>query len=263
MRLAIAIFLTTPLALAQSVVPAAASGKQLAFSVISIRPHDPNNTTTVDHVAPDCHEITVTNLTLGFLVSNAYNLKEQRFLVGGPSWIDTARFDLQARLDPADVPAAKLTEDQCFALLQPVLADRFQLKVHHESRPILVYNIVVAKGGLRMKESSPPTGSAQPLPCRIDEARIGSAIVRSCPMEAITHLLEDGPNRYVVDKTGLSGRYDFELHWTPDNTPADSPLAGGPSIFTAVQEQLGLKLEPSTAPLDILVIDSAQKPTPN
>lgn len=87
--------------------------------------------------------------------------------------------------------------------------------------------------------------------------------VEGCGAGALADSLSYDAGRKVIDKTGLTGRYDFELHWTPDNTPADSPLAGGPSIFTAVQEQLGLKLEPSTAPLHILVIDSAQKPTPN
>jgi uncharacterized protein (TIGR03435 family) len=82
-------------------------------------------------------------------------------------------------------------------------------------------------------------------------------------MDDIRNILEGPAGRYIVDKTGITGHYDFELHWTPDNTPADSPLAGGPSIFTAVQEQLGLKLESSTAPVDALVIDSAQPPSPN
>lgn len=255
--------LAAHLAAAQSAAPHAASANPLAFSIVSIRPHDPNGAGGGYHVAPDCHEITVTNLTLSFLVSNAYNVKDGRFLVGGPSWIKTARFDLEAKLDDADIPAVRLTEDQCVALLQPVLADRFQLKVHHETRPTLVYNIVLANGGLKMKRSGPLVGSAQPAPCNIDASRRGSAVVRSCPMDRIIGVLEDGPDRFLIDRTGLTGRYDFELHWTPDNTPDTSPLAGGPSIFTAVQEQLGLKLSPSTVPMDILVIDSAQKPTPN
>jgi uncharacterized protein (TIGR03435 family) len=84
-----------------------------------------------------------------------------------------------------------------------------------------------------------------------------------CTMGDLAGSLSYPSGRTVVDKTGIAGRYDFDLHWAPDNTPADSPLAGGPSIFTAVQEQLGLKLVPSTTKLDVLVIDSAQKPSPN
>ena len=82
-------------------------------------------------------------------------------------------------------------------------------------------------------------------------------------MNDIRNILEGPSGRHLIDKTGLTGRYDFDLHWTPDDTPADSPLAGGPSIFTAVQEQLGLKLESAKAPVEVLVIDSAQPPTPN
>jgi len=82
-------------------------------------------------------------------------------------------------------------------------------------------------------------------------------------MNDIRKILEGPSGRYLIDKTGLTGRYGFELHWTPDTTPADSPLAGDPSIFTAVQEQLGLKLESAKAPDDVLVIDSAKEPTPN
>jgi uncharacterized protein (TIGR03435 family) len=82
-------------------------------------------------------------------------------------------------------------------------------------------------------------------------------------MEDVRNILEGPSGRYLIDKTSLTGRYDFELHWTPDDTPADSRLAGGPSIFTAVQEQLGLKLESAKAPVDVLVIDSAQRPAAN
>lgn len=270
MKLALIFFtLATPLLHAQTSATPPASPplpppeKPLAFTIVSIHPHNPNAGGGGYHVAPDCHKITVSNLTLSFLISNAYNLKDGRFLIGGPSWINTTRFDLEAKLEETDIPPKTFPEDRCLALLQPVLADRFQLRVHHESRPMLVYNLVLAKGGLRMKESVPPAASAKSAPCNIDAGRRGSAIGRSCPMSMIVAAIEDGPGRYVVDQTGLTGRYDFELHWAPDNTPADSPLAASPSIFTAVEEQLGLKLEPATAPLDTLVIDSAEKPSEN
>jgi uncharacterized protein (TIGR03435 family) len=87
--------------------------------------------------------------------------------------------------------------------------------------------------------------------------------MHDCDMNDIRRILEGPSGRYLIDKTGLTGRYDFELHWTPDDTPADSPLGGGPSIFTAVEEQLGLKLESAKAPVEVLVIDSARLPTPN
>ncbi len=199
----------------------------------------------------------------------AYNLTQNRIL-GDPLPGDSDLFDLDAKIDPADLPATPLSSRQLFDMLQPVLADRFQLRVHHEMRTLPVYLIVVAKGGLKMKESAPPapdspassTGTS-PGSCYHTSVGNGLRVERDCTVNDIRNILEGPSGRYLIDKTGLTGRYDFDLHWTPDDTPADSPLAGGPSIFTAVEEQLGLKLESAKVPVDVLVIDSAQKPTPN
>jgi uncharacterized protein (TIGR03435 family) len=91
----------------------------------------------------------------------------------------------------------------------------------------------------------------------------GIRVEHDCSMDDVRNILEGPSRRRLIDRTGLTGRYDFDLHWTPDDTPVDSPRADGPSIFTAVQEQLGLKFESATAPVEVLVIDSAQQPTPN
>ena len=105
--------------------------------------------------------------------------------------------------------------------------------------------------------------SASPGTCHHTSVGSGLRVERDCTMNDIKNILEDPSGRFVIDKTGLSGRYDFELHWTPDDTAADSTLAGGPSIFTAAQEQLGLKLESASAPVDVLVVDSAEQPSPS
>lgn len=265
--------LAAPLALAQSnpqplTTP---SGKPLAFTVVSIKRH--GNTSggggkegcSVD----SCHF--VDRPLLGFIMV-AYNLS-QKPILGDALPGDSDLFDLDAKIDPADLPASPLSSRQLADMLQPVLADRFQLRVHLETRTLPVYNIVLAKGGLRMKESGPtapaasgsrawPAGATS-RHCFHTSVGNGLRDERDCTMEDIRNILEDPSGRYIIDKTGLTGRYDFELHWTPDDTPVDSPLAGGPSIFTAVEEQLGLKLEPATAPVKVLVIDSAQMPTPN
>lgn len=201
------------------------------------------------------------NITLRFLIDAAYNLPD-KFIVGGPTWAYSDNFDLDAKIDPADLPATPATRRQLVDMLQPVLADRFQLRVHHEMRSFPVYNLVLARGGSRLKPAALAPGTPAG-PCQIGSKGNGFSSLHNCWMDAIARFLSSPSGRFVVDKTGLSGRYDFELHWTPDDTPADSAVAGGPSIFTAVQEQLGLKLEPSTAPLDVLVIDSAEKPSPN
>jgi uncharacterized protein (TIGR03435 family) len=205
------------------------------------------------------------------LIMIAYNLS-QKPILGDPLPGDSDLFDLDAKIDSADLPAAPLSSRQLAEMLQPVLADRFQLRVHHETRTLSVYDIVLAKGGLKMKESAsaaPGTGSpaspsdTPPGRCLPKSVGNGLRVMRDCTMNDIRNILEGPSGRDVIDKTGLSGHYDFDLHWTPEDTPSDSPLAGGPSIFTAVQEQLGLKLESASAPVDVLVIDSAKPPTPN
>lgn len=199
----------------------------------------------------------------------AYNLS-QKPIHGDPLAGDSDLFDLDAKIDPADLPATPLSSRQLAQMLQSVLADRFQFRAHYETRILPVYKIVLAKGGLKVKESAPPApgspaspNGTAPASCYHTSVGNGLRVERNCTMNDIRSILEDPSGRYVIEKTGLSGRYDFELHWTPDDTPDDSPLAGGPSIFTAVQEQLGLKLESARAPVDVLVIDSAEQPSPN
>jgi uncharacterized protein (TIGR03435 family) len=257
------ITLATPLALAQSNAPppTTPSGKPLAFSIVSIKRHGNTPGGGKEGCYVDsCHF--VDRPLLAFIMV-AYNLSLKP-IVGDPLPGDSDRFDLDAKIDPADMPATPLSSPQLAEMLQPVLADRFQLRVHHETRTRPVYNIVLAKGGLKMKESAAPTPTGtSPESCYHTSVGNGLRVEHDCTMNDVRNTLEGPSGRYLIDKTGLTGRYDFELRWTPDNTPPDSPLAGGPSIFTAVQEQLGLKLESANVPVDVLVVDSAQKPTPN
>jgi uncharacterized protein (TIGR03435 family) len=269
---AAALILATPVAFAQAnaLPPTTPSGKPLAFTIVSIKRHGnaPGGGKEGCYV-DECHF--VDRPLLAFIMI-AYNLSRQS-VVGDPLPGDSNLFDLDAKIDLADLPAIPLSSRQLVDMLQPVLADRFQLRVHPEMRTRPVYNIVLAKGGLKMTESASPApaspgGPASPTgtspgSCYHTSVGDGLRIERDCTMNDIRNILEGPSGRYLIDKTGLPSRYDFELHWTPDNTPPDSPLTGGPSIFTAVQEQLGLKLESANAPADVLVIDSAQPPTPN
>lgn len=264
--LATIVILAAPLAFAQTspAPPASATAATpLAFEVVTIKPsHAPgwNMNPTPDGY----HGIGV---SLRQLVREAYGVFDPKLLTGGPAWIDDDKFDLEAKFNPADAPSTKdLPYRQRADMLRAILAERFQLKVHFEQKIFPVYNLVIAEGGPKLKESpaehlhSGPWGGPS---CFHTRGRVGMMAVEGCGAGALADSLRYDAGRTVIDKTGLTGRYDFELHWTPDNPPADSPLAVGPSIFTAVQEQLGLKLEPSTAPLDVLVIDSAQKPSQN
>lgn len=248
---------TSPLLLAQPTpsVSTTPTGRSLAFTVVSVRQHGNAPTGGEGCNADACH---FTGVPLRVLVDAAYNLSDE-LVLGGPGWASDDRFDLDAKIDPADMPATPPTRLQLFAMLQPVLADRFKLHVHHEMRPFRAYDLVLAKAGSKLKLSTvPPVG-----PCQVKSQSTGTLSLRNCWTAGIAHLLRSPSGREVIDKTGLTGRYDLDLHWTPDNASADSPFAGGPSIFTAVEEQLGLKLMPSTALLDALVIDSAEKPTAN
>jgi uncharacterized protein (TIGR03435 family) len=147
-------------------------------------------------------------------------------------------------------------------MLQSLLADRFSLKVHHESKVLPIYELVVAKDGSKMKESDFPESNTN---------GIGRLTAKGMPMADVALLLTIFVNRFVVDKTGLRGRYDFDLHWTPDSW-VDVPeqisrflpeKVFGPSIFTALREQLGLRLQPTKGPVDILVIDHIERPSEN
>jgi uncharacterized protein (TIGR03435 family) len=147
-----------------------------------------------------------------------------------------------------------------------MLADRFQLKLHTEKRDMPVYALVVAKGGAKVTPSQPdpPPDPDHPKPytsqLQLDLGFIGG---HGLTMDTLAQLLwtrREIGSRKVMDRTGLTGKYDFKLKWTPEGDPDD---AGGASIFTAIQEQLGLKLEPTKVPMDVVVIDNVEKPTAN
>lgn len=260
-KLVLATFVTTavvPVAFAQQT--ASDSPKQVTFEVATIKPTA--RTDGLFRLRPTADGYSGNDISLFYLIQEAYGVYDKKFVTGGPPWIDNDKFDLEAKFDPAAIPNAKnLTNRQrgkmLQEMLQSLLAERFKLKVHYETKEFPVYNLVVAKGGPRLKESDPAS---------LDPAVPGCYVSRSgyhgCTTLALTDWLR-ASGRTVIDKTGLTGRYDFTLSYSDLNTPADSPVAARPSIFTALQEQLGLKLEPSSAPLDVLVIDSAEKPSDN
>jgi uncharacterized protein (TIGR03435 family) len=164
---------------------------------------------------------------------------------------------------------AALTRDQARLILQRVLADRFRLRVHHETRNLPVYTLMIGKNGPKLKESSPDAKFASGFEMG-SSARMTH---KKTPMTRFAEFLSIHANRPVVDRTGLTGFYDFTLEWSPSDDAQQSTLAtagvsrnadsAGPSLFTAVQEQLGLKLETSKAPIEVLVIDNADRPSEN
>ncbi len=248
----------------QAIAPAPTVATAIpAFEVATIKP---TTRTNGWRLQPTPDGYTGMNVSLLKLVGEAYGIYDAKRITGGPPWIDRDKFDLEAKFDAAEIPDAKnLTFRQRADMLRPLLADRFRLKVHREIREFPVYDLVIAKGGPKLKETKPEdvAQSVGGASCLFSRSRRGYIQVQGCMPKDLEDLVRSETGRTVIDKTGITTRSDFELRWTPDNTPADAPEASGQSIFTALQEQLGLKLVPATAPLSILVIDSATRPSEN
>jgi len=211
---------------------------------------------------------TATNVSLSSLVSMAYDIR-QNLISGLPGWADT-RFDISAKISDPDIAALKkLPREQRHAMLAVLLADRFHLKAHIETKTLPVYDLVLAKGGSRLKENIALPSDSADQPKTPFGLKRGSMMIDESQMTAVgvaisnlTQNLALRVERNVIDKTGLTGRYDFTLKWRPDDKPAADDN-NNPDLFSALQEQLGLKLEPSKGPVDTLVIDHVEMPTEN
>ncbi len=236
------------------------------------------------------------NITLKFLVRLAYDVQDFQ-ISGGPPWLNSDRYDIEAKAEgPPEGDMRTMTEEQRQAdmkrrrlMLQALLADRFKLTLHKESKEAPIYALVVAKNGPKMKElppEPPPAPDADPKdpPDKPDPKHMvmgrggmrmgrGELTGNGVKLSFLAEALSNPLGRTVVDKTGLKGDYNFELKWTPDESQGPGfrgagdapppPDANGPSIFTAIQEQLGLKLESQKGPVDLLVIDHAEKASEN
>jgi uncharacterized protein (TIGR03435 family) len=206
------------------------------------------------------------NFTVEGLITLAYNLHPKQ-LTGGPEWLTTDHFDLDVLPDHEGLPSL----EQARGIVRKLLADRFALKFHEETKDLSVYVLSVAKGGPKFTKSasdpSSPPGLGGPP---------GRYMVRNATMEEFAEVMQGTLDRPVVDQTGLKDRYDFVLKWTPDESqyggrvpPPNSGDNGAaaadapPPLFTAIQEQIGLKLDAMKAPAKVMVIESVQKPSAN
>jgi bla regulator protein BlaR1 len=233
------------------------------YDVVSIRPHnpalDPPNSQSFSMNIHD-NVLTASNVPLEMLIEFAYDVKSDMiFGLSGP--VSSAHFDIEAKALPPDGGAAlKLTDRQLVVMIIPLLADRFHLKVHLEQKIMPVYDLVVVRGGPKLKLSQAErTDSSWNINAENTSKILTS---KSANMADLAAALADEVHREVIDKTGLTGSADITLKWS-DDVAAE---AGGPnvvSIFTAVEEQLGLKLQPSRGPVDTLVIDHVEMPSEN
>jgi bla regulator protein blaR1 len=196
-------------------------------------------------------------------------------ILGAPSRVKTQRFDIEAKVAEADVPKLdKLTVEQRGLMLRPLLEDRFNLKFHQETKDLPVDALVIAKGGSKMKQST----SDNPIANGLRLMGAGHLESKGVSIEFLAQVLSRQLGRSVLDETGLTGKYDYTLEWLPDAAPpmagggesgqpgnlnAPPPDSSGSSLFTALQEQLGLKLESQKGPVSVIVIDHIEEPSPN
>ena len=255
---AAAVLLSSPL-LAQTSAPApqSAPAKTPAYDVVSVKPHKDIDGSMWWRSAPD--GMSASGIHLENLIMSAYGLIVSDQIVGLPGWADSATFDIQAKMgDDTFAALQKLPRKERYhqqdLMLQSLLADRFQLKIHHETRQLPVYDLVIAKDGLKMQ----PAPAGEHGSWSTDNGRFNGKAV---PLDSFVFSLSNEVGRLVVNKTGLTGNYTIALKWTPfdQQGQADS----GPSIFAALEQQLGLKLVSAKGPVDTIVVDHVEKPSPN
>jgi uncharacterized protein (TIGR03435 family) len=253
-----------------------------AFDVVSVKPNKSGNGGM--RIMFNSDGYSATNVSPKLLIQVAYGIRED-LISGAPNWADSSRYDFDAKVAGPDVDALKkLNPEQRRSMLQPALADRFKLKVHTETKQLPVFELVIAKGGSKLKEAAPgdaytngikgPDGVGRGGMMRMGRGQLTGQAV---PIGNLVNMLSQQLHQTVIDKTGLTGKYDLELNWTPDQgsdpmfkgtdgAPAradTAPDASGPSIFTAVQEQLGLKLQSTKGPVETLVVDHIEIPSEN
>ena len=227
------------------------------IEVVSVKPGDPGATAMNNRFSAE--RFTLINYALMSLIESAYSLREYQIL-NAPGWLRSERWTLEVKTTEPTNTGQKLQ------LLQPLLADRFQLKVHRETRMLAVYSLVVAKGGPKLRK---PTEDGPGW------SRYGNQIIgRKYDIARLARDLSGNLNIPVLDKTDLKGIYDIDLMWSSDPGQKDfrdvrdsadipAPDPNRPVIFTAIKEQLGLELKAEKGPVEVIVIDHVEKPSPN
>ena len=236
------------------------------IEVATIKPNDSGGSSMQVLTFRGRNLITV-NSSLADLMMFAYSVQMKQ-IVGAPDWIEKDRYDINATADQEGTPTA----EQVRIMIRKLLADRFQLKFHHDKRELSAFVLTVGKDGPKLKDSQ-PNGNLHGI--GVQPAKTGEMIfANNSPIPAFTSFLQSLVlDRPVVDQTGLTGRYDLTVTFTPDDSlfhghpPAFPKLADGvepaPSLFEAIQQQLGLKLTPEKALVDVLAIDHVEKPSAN
>ena len=245
----------------------AACGAQ-SFEVASIKPNAANDHRVSIRTQPG-GRFTATGINTRLLMTEAFGIRDFQ-ITNAPGWTNDDRYDVNAK---AESSVDRISPEWLRPMLKALLEERFQLKYHQETRELPVYSLVVAKSGSKLT----PSESKQPGP----QMRMGRGQVnaKGANMAMIARMISQQMGRDVIDKTGLTSTYDINLEWTPEPGQGGGPGAGpggppplgalppadstGPTLVTALQEQLGLRLESSKGPVMIIVVDSIAKPTEN
>lgn len=258
-------FVVVSAAFGQTSAPKAATSPReadadLSFEVATIKPSAP--TTDADGMEVNGHSVKVRNGRVAYLITYAYDL-QPRQIVGGPAWLTTDKYDIVALMPE------KSDRQQLKGMVRRLLAERFGLSFHCEKRMLPAYALLVDKAGPKMEksEADPERGSG------FRGRGMGQLTVTNGSMAGFAHWLNGGIlDRPVIDETGLTGRFNFTLNWMPDDSqyegmgtrmPSTDSANALPSFFTAIKEQIGLKIDPTKANLDVLIIDHVDKPTEN
>jgi uncharacterized protein (TIGR03435 family) len=251
---------------AQDVVRPMPANANPAFEAVTIKPSDPES--QGKDFSFQGHRVWARNYNVDDIIAIAYGL-HARQIVGAPAWLSATLYDINGVPDVEGVP----NQRQKKLMMQKLLADRFQLTFHREKRTLAVYAITLAPGGPKLTQSA--AGPDDPDLFRLHWPN-GVAATNMTLAEFAIWFQKVVMDKPVVDHTGLTGRYTFELNWTPNESqftqlrgtglapppPTNDPNAP-PGLFTAIREQLGLKLEAIKAPVDVIVIDHINRPSPN
>ena len=266
------VFLVAISALTSCLTFAQPTPKALEFEVVSIKPTGPDTHGSFLNIGKG-DVFTTGNMGLRSVITFAYDLRNNQ-LIGGPGWLESDHYDITAKpphffADSEPDDFGKMSEgqrkthiDRLREMVRTMLAERIGLVVHHETKEETVYFLTVAKGGSKMKPVEAVQGQQQGM----RGTGRGNMQGMAATMDMVANMLTGNTGHTVIDKTGLTGKYDWSLQWQPDSGnagPDDPSQPAGPTIFTAVQEQLGLRLESAKGPVELTVIDQVKRPSEN
>jgi uncharacterized protein (TIGR03435 family) len=236
-----------------------------AFEVATIKPSAPDDRSGKFITMQGPHQFVAKNYSVKDMISAAFDLPP-RLISGGPAWIDIDRYEIRATVSSEGRPSSA----EQMAMFRTLLSDRLKLAIHREQRELPIYGLTVVKEGAKLKES---TTAEEYLINRMFNDNHVLLPARNVTIAQFASMFQRAVvDRPIVDKTGLSGRYDFDLEWTRDETqfggliplaPVDNSVPQKPDLFSALQQQLGLRLQPSRGPVDVIIIDRVERPSEN